>query len=173
MTTPYRYALQLSVLLLFGGTNTVLGFCKAPIRSWRSNAALSRDRWTSRQVQEFKFAEDFTPKATETKKKDDPLEAFKVGCVVRISKAGLKAYQVSPKGYGSYDDNKKFVPLDEETTERKSKNLRVPVGMRGEVTKIYDDEDLSANFQIQVKFEPRDSTSIIFMSFVIFLMLQN
>ena len=77
-----------------------------------------------------------------------------VGSVVRISAPNLKAYQVQPKAFGQFQDGK-FVPLSSESKERSMKNLVLPVGMRGVVTKVYDSEGaVSSNLPVQVKFVP-------------------
>ena len=76
-----------------------------------------------------------------------------VGSVVRVAVENMKAYQVPAKGQGKFNENKEFVPL-EDNTERGTRNLVLPVGMRGVVTKVYDVDDISANFPIQVKFIP-------------------
>lgn len=164
----FRQELTLLLVLLLGGTNRVLGFAELPAvsrmvsRTTQWVPSTTTTTTTCRRVKEFSFAEDFSTSAVakDEKKGDPQLAAFKVGSVVRISKPGLKAYQVAPSGYGSYDDDKQFVPLDQQDdkVERKRKNLQVPVGLRGVVTKIYDNEDLSANFRIQVKFEPGEHT---------------
>lgn len=157
------------VLLTLGGTEVVLGFGGHPPTSWLAvhrtpTRSVSQDGWvrasrrTSIQAMDFSFAEDFKPEEkVAEKKKEDPTAAFIVGAVVRIAKS-VKAYQVSPKGFGSYDDDKNFVPLQKSATDRASKNLQVPVGFRGVVTKVYNSGDLSANFPVQVKFEPGKHT---------------
>jgi hypothetical protein len=70
-----------------------------------------------------------------------------VGNVIRVAQE-LKAHQVPPAGRGGYNQDRQFVP------DSASKHLLVPVGLRGVVTKVYSDGDLSANFKIQVKFTP-------------------
>lgn len=82
-----------------------------------------------------------------------------VGIIVRVAKEGLKAYQVPPKGKGSFDrDDKKFVPIPEDAP-RGMRNLQLPVGIRGVVTKVYGEQQIiSANFPIQVKFVPGENT---------------
>jgi hypothetical protein len=94
--------------------------------------------------------------------KDKKGNVFQVGGIVRIVRENLKAYQVPPKGYGSFDsDTKKFVPLLSDTaalpTSRAKKNLVLPVGIRGTITKIYERKDVSANLPIQVKFTPGEN----------------
>jgi len=72
---------------------------------------------------------------------------IRVGSVVKVSTEGLKAFQVMPKAKGSFNDEKEFVPGD-------MKYLALPIGLRGTVTKVYDVDVVSANFPIQVKFQP-------------------
>lgn len=84
-------------------------------------------------------------------------QEFTVGAIARIAVDNLKAYQVSVKGQGSYNDKKEFVPLDTEKTE-KGRYLVLPVGLRGTITKVYNVDEVSANFPIQVKFEPGQHT---------------
>jgi hypothetical protein len=74
------------------------------------------------------------------------------GAVVRVCTDGLQAFQIPPKGQGSYDESKQFVPLPKGSTT--GKYLIVPAGLRGVVTKIYDMEVITANFPVQVKFQP-------------------
>jgi hypothetical protein len=92
--------------------------------------------------------------------KDKSGNVFQVGGIVRIVRENLKAYQVPPKGYGSFDSDKKFVPILSENDappSRSKKNLVLPVGMRGTITKIYERKDISANLPVQVKFTPGEN----------------
>jgi hypothetical protein len=80
--------------------------------------------------------------------------AIGVGSIVRVIVKDLRAYQVSPKGFGKFDDDTgQFVPAPEGGA-RGTKNLEIPIGLVGIVTKVYDEDDVSANFPIQVKFVP-------------------
>jgi hypothetical protein len=85
--------------------------------------------------------------------KDIKGNELKVGSIIKVATAGLKAYQVNLKGQGSFLDGK-FIPSPEGPTPRGRRNLELPVGMRGIVQKLYDVDDVSANFPVQVKFEP-------------------
>lgn len=85
--------------------------------------------------------------------KDSKGNDLKVGSIVKVVAAGLKAYQVNAKAHGSFIDGK-FVSAPEGPTPRGKKNLELPVGMQGVVAKLYDVEDVAANFPIQVKFQP-------------------
>jgi hypothetical protein len=74
------------------------------------------------------------------------------GAVVRVCTDGLTAFQIPPKGQGSFDESKQFVPTPKGSTT--GKYLIVPAGLRGIVTKLYDMEVISANYPVQVKFQP-------------------
>jgi hypothetical protein len=80
------------------------------------------------------------------------------GNVVRVCVDGLKAYQISQAGQGSFHPvTKAFVPVDVETDTlpKGKRGLMIPVGLRGVVTKVYQEDDaVSANIPIQVKFVP-------------------
>lgn len=77
-------------------------------------------------------------------------EEFTVGSIVRVSVDGLKAFQINNKGQGWFDENKKFVPDVSESSKKKF--LLLPIGLRGSVMKVYDENVVSANLPIQVKF---------------------
>jgi hypothetical protein len=80
-------------------------------------------------------------------------KAIGVGAVIRVAVDNLKAYQVPAKGQGYFNDGKEFV-LGPGDGERRTKNLKLPVGLRGVVTKVYDIDHISANHPIVVKFMP-------------------
>lgn len=81
-----------------------------------------------------------------------------VGSIVRVAVDNLKAYQVSVKGIGKFNEFKQFVPASLDG-ERATNCLILPAGIRGVVTKLYDKESsLSANFPVQVKFVPGEYT---------------
>ena len=82
---------------------------------------------------------------------------FTAGAVVRVCVEGLKTFQISPKGLGYYDDDKNFV-LETVEPETEKGSLKLPVGLRGTITKVYDDREISANYPVQVKFEPGVNT---------------
>jgi hypothetical protein len=91
-----------------------------------------------------------------------------LGAVVRVSTDGLQAFQIAAKGQGSYDESKQFVPLPKESTT--GKYLVVPAGLQGVVNKIYDMEVISANFPVQVKFQPGQHVEEGYEAPVAFLM---
>lgn len=76
---------------------------------------------------------------------------FQVGCIVRVNSSTKKAFHVSKKAYGYFNEEKEFIPCVD-ATERTDRCLLVPEGLRGTVTRIYDINDLSTNFPILVKF---------------------
>jgi len=77
---------------------------------------------------------------------------FLVGSTVRVVEPGLKAFQVSSKGQGSFDEgSKEFIPSSSPSV---GGFLLLPPGLCGVVTKIYNVDEISANFPVQVKFAP-------------------
>jgi hypothetical protein len=80
-----------------------------------------------------------------------------LGDVVRVAIENMKAYQVPKKGFGSFNEDKEFVPAAGDAP-RGTKNLVLPQGIRGVVTKIYDVDVVSANCPITVKFMPGKNT---------------
>lgn len=81
--------------------------------------------------------------------------AIRKGSVVKVIASGLSAYQVPPKGYGSFTEKGQFVALSPtDSGERRNKCLKLPIGLTGIVTKVYDEQEISSNLPIQVKFEP-------------------
>lgn len=101
--------------------------------------------------------------------KDSKGNDLKVGSIVRVVATGLKAYQVSAKAHGSFIDGK-FVPAPEGPTPRGKRNLELPVGIQGVVSKLYNDEDVAANCPIQVKFAPGKYNEKAFDPPITFLM---
>lgn len=112
-----------------------------------------RKTFNKLSVKSSPFSSSFTEAENEDAKKDNP---FTVGAIVRVAAEDTKAYQVNPKAFGKFDANKKFIPA-KSGGERGTKNLLIPVGMRGVVTKVYDVNDVSANFPVQVKFTPGEN----------------
>jgi hypothetical protein len=98
-----------------------------------------------------------TGKDTEHTLEDANGKVISLGIIVRVAREGLKAYQVPPKGKGSFDSDKKFVPMPADSL-RGFRSLKLPVGIRGVVTKVYDERQIGANFPIQVKFVPGQNT---------------
>ncbi|GKY94256.1 hypothetical protein MPSEU_000391400 [Mayamaea pseudoterrestris] len=71
-----------------------------------------------------------------------------IDSLVRVAAPGLKAFQVNKNGFGSYNDQKVFVPNSE------TPYLLIPEGLRGRVIRVYDENLIGANFPILVKFVP-------------------
>lgn len=93
------------------------------------------------------------------KQLDSNEKEFVVGGIVRVVVDGLKAYQISPAGYGSFNEDKEFVKVEkDDSTPRSVKNFALPVGLRGVIKKVYDTNDISANFPVQVKFVKGETT---------------
>jgi len=107
------------------------------------------------------FFVDRTQKETAEEKVEPVIDpngkVVTVGAVVRVSKAGLKAFQISNKAKGTFDENKAFVP---DTSDKPDglKYIVLPIGLRGTVTKVFDVNRVSANFPVQVKFVPGQHT---------------
>lgn len=76
---------------------------------------------------------------------------FTVDCIVRVAIDGLKAYHINTKGQGSYNEKKEFI---QDTSDTKKKCLQLPIGLRGVVTKVYDENIISSNLPIVVLFTP-------------------
>ena len=99
--------------------------------------------------------DEITTEDTPAQVKDRNGKFIEVGSVVRVAVEGLKAYQVPQKAWGIFNDDKEFVPAPEDAPSS-LKNLLLPIGIRGVVTKLYDNDSISANFPIQVKLAPSD-----------------
>lgn len=112
------------------------------------------ERWRSKRC--MSVGDSIATGETTAIVEDQNGKAFEVGAIVRVVTES-KAYQVPVKGFGSFNEDKEFVAAPEDAP-RGTKNLVLPVGMRGVVTKVYDIDDISANFPIQVKFMPGKNT---------------
>lgn len=155
------YVFQLSLLFhsvsLFDSfSSSVTAFSPVPYLNTRSFA----NRQTS-------FADSFFVDGTQKQEKTTDIEpvldakgnTVTVGAVVRVAVNGLEAYQILPKAKGSFNENKEFVPdTDDDTRPVGRKCLLLPVGMCGVVTKVFNVDEVSANFPIQVKFQPGSYT---------------
>jgi len=159
----------MALLLAFSTVPTLVGaFLVEPLSSFTEIHANSRPR-TCIRPSETHLA-SFSPFVSEVEgdgllanepepeKADSTIEPimdqngreFEVGNIARVSMENLRAFQVAKSGKGAFDaTNKQFVPNPE------SPYLLLPVGLRGVITKVYHSEELSANFQIQVKFDPK------------------
>ena len=106
------------------------------------------------KISELKMSLDESLATTEVEEvttvEDRQGNTIGVGSVIRIAVDKLKAYQVPAKGQGLFNDNKEFVPAPQDSP-RGSRNLVLPVGLRGEVTKIYDVEQISSKLSSRVE----------------------
>ena len=94
-------------------------------------------------------------KQQQQQQQDDDDDAIVEGSVVRVVAEGLKAFHVSKKMWGSYNDEGEFVPV-QDPQERTDKCLILPVGLCGVVQFVYDVEEVSSNLPIKAIFEPTD-----------------
>ena len=137
---------------LTGGISrySIVASAFVPLRSTTSGIEQQQQRRLGRCFLDPAFVE----KETETPEQqfDKTGQEFTIGKTVRVSKEGLKAHQVPPKGKGSFD-GKKFVP-DESLAY-----LILPVGLQGVVDKVIDTQAISANFPIRVKFAPKEDAA--------------
>ena len=78
---------------------------------------------------------------------DENGKEITVGNIVRIAMKDIKAYQVPKSARGSFNVLKEFV-MDESLPF-----LILPVGLRGEVVRVYNIHEVSANFPISVRFQ--------------------
>ena len=155
MKIGFVLLMQTESTFAFLARSSVSGFTNAKLLN--NNNSLDRVRCRQRQlymISDNPFAEE---KTTETEVlKDKSGNVFEVGGVIRVALENVKAYQVPADGQGSFNDDKQFVQAPEDAP-RGAKNLVLPVGIRGVITKVYDTTDVSANFPIQVKFTPGEN----------------
>ena len=117
-----------------------------PVLGFMSSPCSATTRTPQMSVATKATAEDFTIP-------DKEGNAIGKGSVVKVIAPDLKAYQVSPKGFGSFAESGEFVPA-EPSSDRGTKSLKLPIGLTGVVTKVYDESKISSNLPIQVKFVP-------------------
>eukprot|EP00527_Entomoneis_sp_CCMP2396_P006139 CAMPEP_0198143950 /NCGR_PEP_ID=MMETSP1443-20131203/11964_1 /TAXON_ID=186043 /ORGANISM="Entomoneis sp., Strain CCMP2396" /LENGTH=195 /DNA_ID=CAMNT_0043807259 /DNA_START=211 /DNA_END=798 /DNA_ORIENTATION=- len=140
-TVPASTAFTVAASL---GERSVASSSRCGTRTYESSPLIS-------EIREENIKEDGAAPEAEVFSDANGME-FAVGNVARVCKKNVKAYQVPKSGKGSFNKNKEFVP-DEE-----SKYLILPVGLRGIITKLYNVEEVSANFPILVKFVPGELT---------------
>jgi hypothetical protein len=132
------------------GTTTVSGFqftTSFVVRAGSRTASFASPTALHMDSEFFTDATETPETVAETPElKDKNEKVFEKGALVRVCVEGVKAFQVPKKGQGTFDADKNFV-LGE-------KFLLLPVGMRGTITKIYNQDEVSANFPVQVKFQP-------------------
>lgn len=148
--------LALGVMALSLSIPTASGFSAAgQSRRYPATTALRNDLFedVSVPIRTSDLADAGTTPSTETLT-DTNGQEFTVGAIVRVCSKGLKQFQITPKGHGYFDDNGQFVAA----TGPGKPHLKIPVGLRGTITKVYDETVLSANFPIQVSFIPGQNT---------------
>lgn len=101
---------------------------------------------------------------------------FTADCTIQTC-SELKAYHVSKKGFGSFDEeSKSFVALEGfddvklGDIPRAHRCLTIPKGMRGTVKKVYDMSEFDATAPIIVRFEANDALGGDYVPPVTFLM---
>ena len=85
---------------------------------------------------------------------DSKGNAFTVGGVVRVCTEGVKAFHVGKKMWGSYDQDGGAFTTSPDADERADKCLKLPAGLRGIVTYVYNVDEVSSNLPVKVVFEP-------------------
>mmetsp|Transcript_2565 Transcript_2565/g.7134 ORF Transcript_2565/g.7134 Transcript_2565/m.7134 type:complete len:223 (-) Transcript_2565:359-1027(-) len=114
-------------------------------------------------------ADDEGKEEQEITMEDNNGNTIRMGSIIRVSSDGVRAFQVAAKARGYFDDDKNFVATPD-VTQRIDKCLRLPVGLRGVVNKMYDVDDISANSPVRAKFVPDEHTEEGYSSPVAFLM---
>ena len=61
--------------------------------------------------------------------------------------------------YGQFDTTSEFIPQDKSTISRATSCLVLPVGLRGEVTKIYNTNEWDRTHPILVNFKAGEESS--------------
>jgi len=166
--------LSIILLLICTELKHSIGFSTSPSRTRRSVSKISFGIDIDRRIASVALWNSADPVAAEEAQgaatiEDKNGKMIAVGSIIRVAVENLKAYQVPGKGQGSFNENKEFVPATKGGA-RSSKNLVLPVGLRGVVTKVYYSDDVSANFPIQVKFSPGQNNDEGYDSPVPFLM---
>ncbi len=155
---------QLTLLLwaIDSFASSVTAFSPVTFRSGKHMANNNRIRLHRSTAMAGSFFVDGTQKQEKTTEIAPVLDAkgqvVTVGAVVRVAVGGLEAYQISPKAKGAFNEKKEFVPDTSESLPIGRRCLLLPVGLRGVVNKLYNVDEVSANFPIQVKFTPGSHT---------------
>ena len=79
-----------------------------------------------------------------------------VGSLIAIASTSnpIKAHSVHESNYGQFDPiSQEFIPQDKSTMTRATSCLVLPVGLRGEVTKIYNTNEWDRTHPILVNFK--------------------
>ena len=83
-------------------------------------------------------------------------EEFVEGGVVRVVQQ-LKAYHLSRKGFGKFnEETKEFIPSPKDAN-RADSSLQIPAGLRGVIKRVYDINEFDANQPVLVKFVPGEN----------------
>ena len=85
-----------------------------------------------------------------------------VGSLIAIASTSnpIKAHSVPPIMYGQFDHtSQEFIPQDKSTMSRATSCLVLPVGLRGEVTKIYNTNEWDRTHPILVNFKAGEESS--------------
>lgn len=81
---------------------------------------------------------------------------IRVGQTVQVIAKNLKAFQVPKTAYGSFNEKGEFI------SSNSTNYLKIPVGLVGTITKLYDNDlkRTSANYPIQVQFVATDQHDV-------------
>jgi len=121
---------------------------------WRRLSRLSVQGWED-SISEFDFEKVDVTKTDKTSQFTEEgaslAKHFPLNARVKIVSDNLKAFQVNRKSRGCFDlDTKKFIPAQDVNVQ---KYLLLPVGLEGTITRIYDLDELGANFPVVVRFD--------------------
>jgi len=125
---------------------------------------ISKTTSTTTTLQSDLFA-DVTP--TQPSKIEEKIhlaingKEISVGSLIAIASTSnpIKAHSVPPIMYGQFDTTSQFIPQDISTMSRATSCLVLPVGLRGEVTKIYNTNEWDRTHPILVNFKAGEESS--------------
>ena len=86
-----------------------------------------------------------------------------VGSLIAIASTTnpIKAHSVPESNYGQFDPtSQEFIPQDKSTMTRTTSCLVLPVGLRGEVTKIYNTNEWDRTHPILINFKSGNGFSL-------------
>ena len=154
--------LYTAFLLLLIGTYNVHGFM--------SYSRISKTTSTTTTLQSDLFA-DVTPTTQQPNKIiEDKIQSdingkeISVGSLIAIASTSnpIKAHSVHEANYGKFDStSQEFIPQDKSTMSRATSCLVLPVGLRGEVTKIYNTNEWDRTHPILVNFKAGEESGYI------------
>ena len=104
---------------------------------------------------------DVTPTRPSKKRVEEKIhqdingKEISVGSLIAIASTSnpIKAHSVHESNYGQFDISQEFIPQDKSTMTRATSCLVLPVGLRGEVTKIYNTNEWDRTHPILVNFK--------------------